>query len=73
MLTILQKVGSKTVDIITFYNDVFIHSIKTFLLQLGDQDAASKNDSQSGDVNQNDGTLHLSVMINSINICVIQW
>lgn len=49
------KVAPKTVDIITFYNDVFIHSIKTFLLQLGDQDATSKNDSQSGDVNQNDG------------------
>lgn len=49
------KVGPKTVDIITFYNDVFIHSVKTFLLQLGDRDDASKNESQSGDVNQNDG------------------
>eukprot|EP01018_Ginkgo_biloba_P033472 Gb_14616 [translate_table: standard] len=50
------KAGQEMVDIIKFYNDVFIPAIKTSLVQLAPCSAALKNNRGSEEVDKNDGT-----------------
>lgn len=55
-----QRTGQEHVDIITFYNEVFIPSVKPLLVELGPGGATMKSDQIPEVINTNAGTYLLS-------------
>lgn len=52
-----QRTGQEHVDIITFYNEIFIPSVKALLVELGPGGTTTKANRMPEASNNNDGTL----------------
>jgi len=50
-----QKMGQEHVDIITFYNDVFVPSVKPLLVKVGPDGIIRRNNKLTEEGNNSDG------------------
>lgn len=52
-----QRTGQEHVDIITFYNEIFIPSVKSLLIELGPGGTTTKGNRMPDANNKNDGKI----------------
>lgn len=57
-ILLAQKMGQEHVDIITFYNEVFVPSVKPLLVEVGPDGISNKISKLTEERNNYDGTSH---------------
>lgn len=65
-MVLKQKIGRDHVDIITFYNEIFIPSVKPLLVELAPAGNAQKSNQVSEATNNNDGELIPKLFLKSL-------